>query len=57
VTGPIDQIQNGINGYIDEDLELAVEMSFSVSRQSVYDSVKNKSWKNSAKSFLAYVTK
>jgi glycosyltransferase involved in cell wall biosynthesis len=57
VTGPIDQIQNGVNGYIDEDLELAVEMSLDISRQSVYNSVKNKNWQNSAKSFLDYVTK
>jgi glycosyltransferase involved in cell wall biosynthesis len=57
VTGPIDQIQNGINGYVDEDLELAVEMSIDIPRTGVYNSVKNKSWQDSAKSFLEYVTK
>jgi glycosyltransferase involved in cell wall biosynthesis len=56
VTGPADQIKNGINGFVDEDLELAVEMCFDIDRTAVYNSVKNKSWKNSSEQFVKYVT-
>ena len=56
VTGPIDQIKNGINGFVDIDLELAVEMCFDIERNAVYNSVKNKTWKNSSEQFVKYVT-
>ena len=56
VTGPIDQIKNGINGYTDDDLELAVEMCFELDREGVYNTVKHKNWKNSATQFLKYTT-
>jgi glycosyltransferase involved in cell wall biosynthesis len=56
ITGPVDQIKNGINGYVDEDLELAVEMCFDIDRTAVYNTVKNKNWKNSAEQFVKYVT-
>lgn len=56
VTGPIDQIKNGINGYTDDDLELAVEMCFELDREVVYNTVKHKNWKNSATQFVKYTT-
>ena len=56
VTGPADQIKNGINGYVDEDLEIAVEMSLELDRSTVYNTVKNKTWKNSSEQFVKYVT-
>lgn len=56
VTGPKDQIRNGINGYTDVDLELAVEMALEVDRHSTYNSVKDKTWEHSANQFVGYVT-
>jgi len=56
VTGPKDQIKNGINGYTDEDLELAVEMCFELDREVVYNTVIDKNWKNSAQQFVKYTT-
>lgn len=56
VTGPIDQIKNGINGYTDDDLELAVKKCFDLDRETVYNTVKHKNWKNSALQFVKYTT-
>jgi len=56
VTGPIDQIKNGINGYTDDELELAVEICFELDREGVYNTVKHKNWKNSATQFVKYTT-
>lgn len=56
VTGPKDQIKNGINGFVDEDLELAVEMCLELDRENVYRSVKDKNWKTSAQQFVDYVS-
>lgn len=56
VTGPIDQIKNGINGYTDDDLELAVEMCLELDREVVYNTVKHKTWKNSSEQFVKYMT-
>lgn len=55
VTGPKDQIKNGINGFVDEDLELAVEMCLELDRETVYRSVKDKNWKASAQQFVDYI--
>lgn len=57
VTGPIDQIQNGVNGHVSEDLELAAEMCLNLDRKQVYDTVKHKSWGKSAQTFVKYITK
>lgn len=56
VTGPKDQIRNGINGYIDDDLELAVEMCFDLDREIVHSTVQHKDWKNVAQQFVKYTT-
>lgn len=56
VDGAIDQIKNGINGYIDDDLEVAVKKSIQVSRETTYNSVKDISWKNSAKQFIEVIS-
>lgn len=55
VDGAVDQIQNGINGYTDEDLEVAVNNAIGVSRETTYNSVKDISWQNSAKQFIEYI--
>lgn len=56
VDGAIDQIQNGVNGYTDEDLEVAVQKALAVSRETTYNSVQNVSWENSASlQFIKYL--
>jgi glycosyltransferase involved in cell wall biosynthesis len=55
VDGAIDQIKNGVNGYTDENLDIAVMRALTVSRQTTYESVKDISWKNSAKQFIEYL--
>jgi glycosyltransferase involved in cell wall biosynthesis len=57
VTGPIDQIQNGVNGYFNDDLEFAAEMCLNLDRKEVYNTVKHKSWQKSAQTFIDYITK
>lgn len=56
VTGPIDQIQNGINGFVDEDLSTAVCFALNIDRGTVHMSVRYTNWKKSADEFLKYVT-
>jgi len=56
VTGPIDQIQNGVNGFTDEDLSTAICFALNVDRGTTYLSVKNINWKKSAENFTEYVT-
>jgi len=55
VDGAIDQIKNGVNGCTDEDLLTAVLKAMKVSRKTTYESVKDISWKNSAKQFIEYL--
>lgn len=55
VTGPIDQIVNGVNGYTNDDLETAVGKCLLLERQQVAKSVEHISWAHSAKQFVDYV--
>jgi glycosyltransferase involved in cell wall biosynthesis len=55
VTGPIDQIQNGVNGYVDEDLSVAVCFALNVDRGTTYLSVRGINWKKSADDFVKYI--
>jgi glycosyltransferase involved in cell wall biosynthesis len=57
VTGPKDQIINGINGYIDNNLETAVKKCLNISRYDTYHTVYNINWKQSSIDFIRYVTK
>jgi glycosyltransferase involved in cell wall biosynthesis len=52
VTGPIDVISNGLNGYYDQDLKNAIEKASSVDRTSCFDFADQYSWDNVAKQFL-----
>jgi glycosyltransferase involved in cell wall biosynthesis len=56
VTGPIDQIQNGVNGFVDEDLSVAVCFALDIDRGSTHMSVWDINWKNSANQFIRYLT-
>jgi len=55
VTGPIDQIVNGVNGYTSQSLSNAVMKCFAISRENVYNSVKDVSWKNAATQFISHL--
>jgi glycosyltransferase involved in cell wall biosynthesis len=55
VTGPIDQIQNGLNGCVDEDLSTAVCFALGIDRGSTHMSVKGINWKKSADQFAKYI--
>ena len=56
VTGPIDQIQNGVNGFVDEDLSIAVCFALDIDRGTVHLSVRHTNWGKSAEEFSRYVT-
>jgi len=55
VTGPIDQIINGVNGYVSDDLEHAVINSLNIDRERTFESVQNISWQSSARQFVSYI--
>lgn len=51
VAGPIDQIENGVNGYMSEDLSFAVRKCLEINREKTRESVREKSWEKVAKKF------
>ena len=55
VTGPIDQIIEGTNGSMCEDLYIAVDICCRIDRGNVYFSVKHINWANSAQQFINYI--
>jgi glycosyltransferase involved in cell wall biosynthesis len=55
VTGPRDQIINGVNGYMSSSLTNAVIKCFNLDREKVYNSVKHISWKKTAEEFIRYI--
>jgi glycosyltransferase involved in cell wall biosynthesis len=55
VTGPIDQIINGVNGYVSDDLEDAVMNCLTIDRERTFQSVQNISWKQSANQFITFI--
>lgn len=56
VTGPIDQIENGVNGWVDQDLSYATGICLEIDRNMVAASVRDISWQQSAQDFLHMVT-
>lgn len=50
-TGPLDVVDNGINGVIDEDLQTAVKRSLMLDRASVRNSALHYSWDGVAERF------
>ena len=44
VQGPIDIIENGVNGYMDNDLEVAIEQCLTLDRNRVKESSKHWTW-------------
>lgn len=54
VTGPRDQIQEGINGSTHSDLAVAVHRCLTLDRRQVQQSVAHKSWQNAAACFVRH---
>jgi glycosyltransferase involved in cell wall biosynthesis len=55
VDGAVDQISNGVNGFADHNLLRAVQECFNVDRHSTAGTVKNITWKNSARDFIKFI--
>ena len=56
VTGPIDIIQNNLNGYLSDDLEYAIQKAIKVSSNSCVSFAKKHSWKKVTNQFLEVLT-
>ena len=56
VTGPIDVIQNNLNGYLSDDLEYAIQKAIKVSSNSCVSFAKKHSWKKVTNQFLEVLT-
>ena len=56
VTGPIDVIQNNLNGYLSEDLEYAIQKAIKVTSNSCVSFAKKHSWKKVTNQFLETLT-
>ena len=52
VTGPLESVVNGVNGYLDHDLRKATIMALSVSSDKCRDYALNNTWETCAKQFL-----
>jgi glycosyltransferase involved in cell wall biosynthesis len=53
VTGPIDFVINGVNGYLNNDLEEAIKKALTVNRQGCYEYTRaNYSWEKCTKIFF-----
>ena len=52
VTGPIDVIQNNLNGYLSDNLEYAIQKATKVSSKSCVSFAKKHSWKKVTNQFL-----
>ena len=56
VTGPIDIIQNNLNGYLSDDLEYAIQKAIKVNSNSCVSFAKKHSWKKVTNQFLEALT-
>jgi glycosyltransferase involved in cell wall biosynthesis len=55
VEGPLDVIQNGVNGWLDEDLGLAARKALEVDRSSCRKYAENHSWEACTRQFLSLI--
>jgi glycosyltransferase involved in cell wall biosynthesis len=51
VTGPVDVIDSGVNGYMSDDLKVAVSQCLLLNRTTVYDSSKKYTWEECYRQF------
>ena len=56
VTGPIDVVKNGVNGYLDEDLKHAIKQAQKIDRKSCIAYSKKYSWDEVASNFISTIT-
>jgi len=52
VTGPTDIIINGVNGYMDDNLETAIKYALNCDRKKVYESSKQYTWSGCTEAFV-----
>jgi len=55
VTGPNDIIEQNVNGYLDNDLNIAVTECLKLDRKAVYDSSTKWTWENCYKQFIDFL--
>ena len=55
VTGPINVVKNGVNGWLDDDLHVAVEQALKVPSHSCRSSVMELSWSRCSSQFFDYL--
>jgi glycosyltransferase involved in cell wall biosynthesis len=51
-SGPADVVVNGVNGFLNDDLNRAIELSLSIDRKKCAASAKKYSWKKSCKALI-----
>ncbi len=56
VTGPIDVVKNGVNGYLDNDLKQAIEQAQKVDPKSCIAFSKKYSWDDVASNFISTIS-
>jgi glycosyltransferase involved in cell wall biosynthesis len=55
VEGPLDVIKNGVNGWMDEDLQLAASQALQVDRKACRQFAESYSWEACTKQFLSLI--
>ncbi|MFT7577236.1 MAG: glycosyltransferase involved in cell wall biosynthesis [Alphaproteobacteria bacterium] len=55
VTGPIDNVQSGVTGVLDEDLAVAVRGALALDRSAVRQGALGFSWENAARMFMGNI--
>ena len=55
VTGPLDVIEQGITGFMHNDLDVAIQKAMDIDRSTVYEGSLKWTWENCAKQFLDYL--
>jgi glycosyltransferase involved in cell wall biosynthesis len=56
VTGPRDVVEQGVNGYTDDDLQTAVENALKCNRKKVHDTSKKYTWSACTQTFVDNLT-
>lgn len=56
VTGPVDVVEQGINGYMHSDLATAIELALRLDRKAVEESSKKYTWASCTQTFLDNLT-